>query len=188
MTTGTADEAQLSDDAPGHRIVRIKVTHEAPDTTAELEQVNPTNEESDTIGEPMEVNGLAKELDALTYVKVPTPHPLDIHGWHTDLALGTLNPAQRTMWIAEQGPKVLAYRAYGGRIEDRKDVLRARDMIKTTLNLERNPVVAIPVPDPNIRKDSPPLCALIKDIPKDKAEDLIRRVSPPRSPTPIFPN
>jgi hypothetical protein len=183
MTVRKADEAQLSDDAKNHRSVRIKVAHEGLTTTAEPMQQTAAKEGPETTGDPMQ--GVATDdhlADALTYVDIPTPHPLDIHGWHSDIALGNLNQSQRAMWIDAENPKVLAYRAYGGRIEDRSDVLKARDVIKSALDLEKHPIVAIPVPDPTTKRDAH-LCALIRDIPREKAEELIRRVSPSRETT-----
>ena len=81
------------------------------------------------------------------------------------------------MWTAHPGPKVFVYKAYRGRIEDRKEVLNIRNAIKETLRLKTNPTVAIPIPKLKVdKKDNAPLCALIKGITESEAQDLIDRV------------
>ena len=45
--------------------------------------------------------------------------------------------AQNISWINEKYAKVLAYRAYGGRIDERDDLAKLRDNIKSTLKIIR---------------------------------------------------
>ena len=75
--------------------------------------------------------------------------------------------------MAEPGDKVLAYKAYGGKIEDRDEVIKLGDILKTKLNLHNNPTVATPVPATKNKKHLPPLCALIGRIPPQKAHFLL---------------
>lgn len=171
MTTRSADEAQLSDDAGKPSPVRTKTTHDRSTLIIGTIQSQETEQ----------------QLDALAYTPTPTPNPLDIHGWSTDRALENLNSAQRAMWIADPGPKLLAYKAYGGRIEDKKEILQIRAAIKSALGLAGNPIVAIPVPEVKPgKKEGPPLCALIKNISQANADSLITRVR--TYPTPPYFN
>ena len=158
MTTRTAEEAKL----PNLRAsVRPRLEKQPNASIAETQQDS----------EP------AETLDGLDYNPPPPPHHLDIHGWNPKTIFENLDDAQKALWIAEPGEKVLAYKAYGGRIEGSAEAIELGDLIKTRLNLQDDPVVATPVPAIKSRKHLPPLCALIGGIPPVKARGLLNMVS-----------
>ena len=166
MTTRTAEEAGLPGDHE-HRAVRLR--------TGSFKGVAGAENPQDT--------DTAEELDALAYIDIPEPNPLDIHGWNQNTVFENLDKAQLSLWNAEPGTKILAYKAYGGRIEDREEATKLRDLIKTNLNLDANPTVTIPVPETrNNRKDTPPYCALVGGITEAKARDLLNMVTNPPHP------
>ncbi|KAF9791003.1 hypothetical protein BJ322DRAFT_1208279 [Thelephora terrestris] len=176
MPTRSAEEAQLSDTDDETRNIRLKTrntrlktTHETPIPTAETAQAN-----SDV-----------RLLDPLSYVNIPTPHPLDIQGWHRDRALEHVDSHDIHTWMDNYRHKVLVYKAYGGRIEDRKEEVKIRDLIKTTLGMEFNPTIIVPkpakfnptiiVPEPDTMKGPRPFCALVQGMGQQHADDLISR-------------
>ena len=158
MTTRSAEEAGLPEEHEGRRNVRLRLE-------------DPPNAD---IAEPVQ-----EDLDALSYVAIPAPEDLDIHGWNQHTIFKNLDLTQRALWTAERDTKLLVYRAYGGRIEDREVVTKLHDEIKGFANLSTNPVVAILVPQTKGRKDSPPFCALITGITAKTAEELINKVRTP---------
>lgn len=162
MATRTAEEADLSDSAPDP--VRLKAN--VPDEDTEMDTIQ--NQEAEVV------------LDGLTYVKTPIINPLDVHSWDDLTTLENLNQVQRTMWTNIQGRKVLAYRAYGGKISEPEEVAQLRDEIKRSLGADVQPTVSPPTPDfdRNKREASPPFCTLISDIMLEKAQALIAQVSP----------
>ena len=84
----------------------------------------------------------------------------------------------QTKWRVEQGAKVLVYRAYEGRIDDKEEVTKLHKMIKLTLNPESNPKVAIPIlEEARGRRDAPPFCMLVKGITEEEAKQLITKMS-----------
>ena len=120
MAIRTAEEAELSDTAPDP--VRLKKS----DTSDLEEPLSPLEEEADSA------------LDALTYVFAPKKDPLEIHGWDAISTLDNINPIQCTLWTTVQGAKVLAYKAYRGRISEPEEVAQLRDGIKRMLRLTDN--------------------------------------------------
>ena len=126
MATCTAKEAELSNSAPDP--VRVKAS--VPDEDTEM----------DTIQNQVTVIA----LNGLTYVKAPTIDPLDVQGWDDQSTLENLNQVQRTMWTNIQGRKVLAYKAYGGRISEPEEVAQLRDGIKRALGPKAHPTVSPP--------------------------------------------
>ena len=79
--------------------------------------------------------------------------------------------------MALPGPKVLIYKVHGGRIEDRKEVLKVREALKLVLNLTENLVVVVLIAEAKpTKRDNPPLCALVKGISQANADDLVKRV------------
>ena len=160
MTTRNAEEAELPDAAPAPVRPRIG----GPTTTAE----QPTPQDTE----------MEDALDALNYVHPAERDPLEIHGWDSTKTLELHNPIQRTLWVNVQGAKVLAYRAYGGRISETEEVTQLRDGIKAALSLTNNPIVSPPTPADNAAKrDTGPLCALISNLSNEKAQELISKVS-----------
>ena len=100
MTTRTAEEAELSDPST------------CPKPT-QLRTGNPSNERMS-----LSDSKQGDALDTLTYIRIPTCDPLEIHGWDQSTTMENLSKAQSNMWINEEGAKVLTYRAYGGKIND----------------------------------------------------------------------
>lgn len=159
MTTRTADQAGLGvEDTP--RNVRPKLATDPP-----LSGTKPS-QESPPPDEPHE--------DSLAFVDFPDPDPRDIHGWSPQSIFENLAKTQRDLWIAEQDPKLLVYKAYGGKIESLEDMILIGDMIKTALDLDTPPAVAPPIAEnPNARRDEPPFCALVTGISQATATILI---------------
>lgn len=164
MTTRSAEEASLSKEHEGHHNVHLHLGD--PPNTEVAENVQ-------------------EDLNVLSYVTIPSPQDLDIHGWNWKTILENLNTTQWALWTTERGNKILVYRAYAGRIEDRKVVTKLHNEIKGFVSLDANPVIMTPVPQVKGRRDAPPYCALIMGITTKKAEDLINKVcrTPPPMPT-----
>jgi hypothetical protein len=117
-------------------------------------------------------------LDILTYTPIPDLDPIHIHGWDTFSTTENLAPFQVNAWKAEPGAKLLAYKAYGGRITEREEIVKLRNIIVATLNLAANPTIALPTPEIDRgKKDPNPTCSLIKNLLPEKAEELIALVS-----------
>ena len=169
MTTRTAEEANLSDPQEERaRVVRPRIGTPSYASVAKPQpQQNP---------EPVAT------LDGLDYTHPPPPHPLDIHGWNPTTTFKNLDNTQRALWNAEPGEKVLAYKAYGGRIEDKDEVIKLGEIIKAGLNLSEDPSVATPVPATKSKKHLPPLCALIGGLPPAKVRVLLNMVCTPPAP------
>lgn len=124
-------------------------------------------------------------LDILTYIPHPIIKPLHIHGWDTAKALENVDPAQRTIWTNFPGAKALCYRAYGGKFEDRDEIIELRELIKSDLGLTTNPTVATPIPEvESLRRDTGPHCTLVRDISPEKIQELIEKVRHNGLPTP----
>ena len=201
MTTRNAEDAELSNASQGQSITRPRLetdvepsdpaptmedtatppADEAPTppggkTSTHAKDNPPTQQEDRLLPLP--------ELDAVHYLVPLTPNTLDIHGWDSTLTLDNLSTIQQAKWRAEKDPKVLVYKAYGGRIDDKEEVTNLCNIIKTNLRLDSNPTVAVPVPeDMRNHRDGPPFCTLVKDITEENAKLLIKKVTPHR-PTP----
>ena len=109
MTTRTAEEAELSS---------------ADDTRR-----NPCARKEGNNGS----DGIAMEepnnaLDVLTYIPIPEVDPLHIHGWDSFTTIDNLNPLQATAWGDEQGAKLLTYKAGGGRLDNREEIIHLRTL------------------------------------------------------------
>ena len=162
MTTRSADDAGLSDSDSDKTNTRVRT--EGPP------EVDNQPAEND--------NFQPKDLDILTYIPHPPINLLQIHGWDNALALENVDPAQATIWTEASDAKVLCYKAYGGKIEDRDDIIELREMIKESLSLTANPTIATPSPErTSTKKDTPPYCTLIRGIHPEKIQELITRVS-----------
>ena len=159
MTTRTTEEVELSD----------------PSTCPE-----PTRPRTgDPSGEKMVLSDNEQDdaLDALTYIQAPTRDPLEIHGWDYSTTMENLATDQCSMWMNKEGAKVLAYRAYRGRLDNIEDLAKLRNNIKSALGTNTSPVVAVSVPkNGKSRKDTPPFCTLIKGITQEQAQELVTRV------------
>ena len=133
---------------------------------------------------PEDADALMKALDILSYVDLPTPDPLHVHGWDTAKALENVSPAQLPLWVNAHGAKVFLYKAYGGRVEGKNDILPIRDMVKDFLQMTANPIIAAPSSGgANKNKEDPPLCALVQGISHEQAESLVKKVSTPHHTT-----
>ena len=166
MTTRTAEEAELPDPAP----LSQRPRKSAPAEDREMEPSE--NDDMDT-SQTLEVG---PALDALTYVTFPAMNPLEVHGWDQTSTFDNLSPTQRTLWDSVPSPKILAYKAYGGRISDVEEVAQLREAIKKSLELPVHPLVAPPTPAVGRqRRDTPPYCALIGDLTEGQAKNLIAR-------------
>ena len=169
MAIRTAEEAELPDDCEDRDVIHLRT--EGTPTGNDL----PTTSRDDGL----------KELDILTYIPHPPLDPLHIQGWDSIRALENIDEAQRTIWNDATEAKVLAYRAYGGKIESREDILKARDLIRKLLGETTDPTVSPPAPAFNFNKrDTPPYCALIRNISPEKAQELIKKVSTIRATRP----
>ena len=159
MPTCTAEEAELSD----------------PSTCPEPTQ--PRTGDSNSEKMVLSDNEQDDALDTLTYIRAPTQDPLEIHGWDYSTTMENLATDQCSMWMNEEGAKVLTYRAYGGRLDNIEDLAKLRNDIKSALGTNMNPVVAVSVPkNGKNRKDTPPFCMLIKGITQEQAQELVTRV------------
>ena len=201
MTTRNAEDAELSDASQGRSITR-------PRLETDVEPSDPTPATGDTASPPVDeaptppggkTSTRSKddpptqqedrllplpELDAVHYLVPPTPNALDIHGWDSISTLDNLSTIQQAKWRAEKDPKVLVYKAYGGRIDDKEEVTNLCNIIKTNLRLDSNPTVAVPIPeDMRNHRDGPPFCTLVKDITEENTKLLIKKVTP-HLPTP----
>lgn len=166
MPTRTAEEAGLPDTAP----TPLRQRSIAPNSKAPND--HPENMEMDTsmVMQPEPTLVALKDVP-------PTPlDPLNVHGWDYLSIFENLSPVQRNLWEMVEGSKVLAYRAYGGRISGLDDVSQISDSIKAALGLQAPPVVAPPTPAMGKQKrDSPPYCALVSGISAETAETLVER-------------
>ena len=153
---------------------------------AGLEDVDPTRNVCPKLGtglplsgtEPPQKDASTDQVleDSLAFVDFPDPDPRDIHGWSPQSIFENLAKTQRDLWIAEQGPKLLVYKAYGGKIESLEDMILIGDMIKTALELDSPPSIAPPIAEtPNSRRDDPPFCALVTEISEATATILTLR-------------
>ena len=159
MTTRTTEEAELSDPSTCPEPTRPRT-----DDPNSEKMILSDSEQDDA-------------LDALTYVRAPTRDPLEVHGWDHSTTMENLATDQCNMWMNEEGAKVLAYKAYGGRLDDIEDLTKLRNDIKSTLGANTKPVVAVPVPKiRKSKKDSPPFCTLVKGITQEQAQELVTKV------------
>jgi len=118
-----------------------------------------------------------KALNVLTYIPTPTLDPLHIHGWDSHTTMDNLSSFQITRWNNKPRAKVLAYKVYGGRIDEHNEITKLCKIIRTTLNLANNPTIAPPSLETDRgRKDANPVCALIKGILPEKEQELINQV------------
>ena len=166
MPTRTVEDAELSDTAPSP--LRQKST--APVSKARDEPSSSAEMDTSMTMQPEPTPVALKDVP-------PTPlDPLGIHGWDYFSIFENLSPVQRNLWEMVEGSKVLAYRAYGGRISGLDDVSQLSNGIKAALGLRSPPVVAPPTPAPGRQKgDSPPYCALVSNISAETAETLVER-------------
>ena len=168
MTTCTAEEAELSDPSTCPEPTRPRTD-------------DPSNERAS-----LSDSEQGDALDALTYIRAPSRDPLEIHGWDQSTTMENLSRAQGDMWMNEEGAKILAYRAYGGKINDIDDLAKLRNDIKSTLGINTNPIVAVPIPETGrTKKDTPPFCTLVKGITPEQARELVTRVRPNHPPPPL---
>ena len=107
MAARKADEADLSDNSEERSAPRPKTGKD--DTTS-----TPTP--------PTDIQ--EKDLDVIHYLRTPYPNPLDVQGWDNAATLENLIPAQEAKWKAVSEAKLLVYKAYGGKIEDKEDVTK----------------------------------------------------------------
>ena len=171
MTTRTAEEAELSD----------------PSTCPE--HTRPRTDDPSNGRTSLSDSKQGDALDALTYIRAPSRDPLEIHGWDQSTTMENLSRAQGDMWMNEEGAKILAYRAYGGKINDIDDLAKLRNDIKSTLGINTNPIVAVPIPEiGKTKKDTPPFCTLVKGITPEQARELVTRVRPNHPPPPHWEN
>jgi len=120
------------------------------------------------------------ELDVLNFLPIPAINHLQIHGWDDYTTTINLNPIQKTKWEDENGAKVLAYKAYGGKIEEREEIIKLRDLIKVAIKVNTNPIVTAPIPETTKGKRDPyPPCALVKGLTPEKAQELIDKARSP---------
>ena len=203
MTTRSAEDAELSDLAPGpvrHKTDflgniaepgPIQHTNTADiDTPMETLDDRMFEAQSATFGtrkKPTTVTPDTQEakklaLNAMSYAKLVTVNPLDVHAWDAASVFENINPVQKSLWEGVQGTKVLAYKAYSARLSDAEEVLQLRDGIKVALAMTENPVISPPTPaDNTTRGDTPPYCMLISGIPAEKLKTLLAKVSPTRN-------
>jgi len=98
---------------------------------------------ADILPDTEDTDAEMKALDILTYVHLPHPDPLQIHGWDTTKALENLSPRQLNMWTEVTSPKVLIYKAHGGKFKKDfgEETLQIRELIKGSLKTTINPVI-----------------------------------------------
>ena len=158
MTTRTAEEAELSSADDTRRNPRAR--KEGNNRNDDIAMEEPNN-----------------ALDVLTYITIPEEDPLHIHGWDSFTTTNNLNPLQATAWGDEQGAKLLTYKAGGGRLNNREEIIHLRDSLMTALETQVVPTIAPPSPE-NVRdgKDTHPVCSLIKGIQSEEAEKLLEMV------------
>jgi hypothetical protein len=78
------------------------------------------------------------------------------------------------MWNQETGAKLLAYKAFSGKITECDEISKLHDLIKTDLNLATNPIIAPPSPKlTGEGKEVGPFCALVKGILPKKAVEFV---------------
>lgn len=158
MTTRTAEEANISSDNDNREPTRKKLSQALTKTvpnTATLET----------------------DPEVLNYIPPPPPlDPIHIHGWDPTTITDNQNPDQVALWNQETGAKVLVYKAHGGRIATREEISKVRSLIKTALEIDHLPTVATPSPTiERGRRDSAPICSLVKGILPEKAQLLIEK-------------
>ena len=163
-TTRSAEEADLIED------------HGDQSTTYPKTDNNPAmNNPSPTPVPPAQ----EQELDALTYIPVPPIDQLCVQGWDSHSTFKNLNLAQKSIWDSKKAAKLLAYKAYRGRIEGCEEIAALHELIKNTLETTKVPIIAAPIPEiVKGRRDAAPVCTLIKGITPGEAETLINKVKP----------
>lgn len=164
MTIRTADKAEL----PNEREDRDATRPRTEDTL-----------NSNTATVTTKDDGIKKALDILTYIPHPPLDPIQIQGWDTIKALENISEAQRNIWMNAMEAKVLTYKAYGGRIDNREDIIKVRELIRKSLKITTGPMVSPPAPEVNLgKKDTLPFCTLVRGILPEKAQELIEKVCP----------
>ena len=159
MTTRTADEADLSLSDSEREAMRPRIN-----LNLAIETPAPA--------------GPGDELDILNFIPVPPPDPLQIHGWDKHSTMDNLSTFQINAWNKDSGPKLLTYKAYGGKIDDHSELSKLRDIITLALEPENSPTVAPPSPEHDRgKRDANPLCTFVKDILPEQVQDLLSRVS-----------
>lgn len=175
MTTRSAEDTELSNLAPGS--VRLKtdflgnIVEPGPIQHANMADINTKMDDwmfeaqlvtfgtrrRPTTPNPNIQAAKKMALDAMSYTKPVTVHPLDIHAWDAESIFENINPVQRSLWEGVQGTKVLAYKAYSTRLSDSEEILQLQDRIKAALAMMENPVVSPPTPaDNSTCTDTPP--------------------------------
>lgn len=159
MPTRSAEEAELPPDDTARSATRQRTAQDEQDHDTDMPEDN--------------------ALDILSYVATPALDPLHIHGWDSHTTTDNLSAFQITSWNNEPGAKALAYKAYGGRIDERDEITKLRELIKSTLSLTNNPTIAPPSPETDRgKRDTNPVCALVKGIRPEEIQELLDRVSP----------
>jgi hypothetical protein len=131
----------------------------------------------DTTVDTTTSTGTPNAYNVLHYLPTPPFNPLHIHRWDTASKTGNQNRSQVTHWDDETRAKILAYKVYSGRLDNSKDISQLHDIIKSSIGTEVLPTVTPPIPIlEGGRKDGPPLCALVKDILPEKAQELLEKV------------
>jgi len=144
---------------------------------------------------PEDTDAEMKVLDILTYVHLPRPDPLQIHGWDTTKALENISATQVNKWNNAEGPKALIYKAHGGKFkkDSAEETIQLRKLIQDFLMTTKTPIIATPVPDnEKAKKEDPPFCALVRGLPQEHIDELVNKVShttylPPPENTPTPP-
>ena len=163
MTTRSADEAELPNEREDRDATRPRTEDTPNGNTAPVI----TRDEG------------MKALDILTYIRHPPLNPIQIQGWDAIKALENISEAQRNIWTDATEAKVLTYKAYRGKIEDREDIIKVRELIRKSLKITTNPTISPPAPKVNLgKKDTFPFCALVRGISPEKVQELIEKVCP----------
>ena len=168
MPIRTADEADLSDESPDGRVVRprtggaanttnrVPTLHTNPLAVFTTPTVNPPTAQALTNNianptadentppttteaqEPEDTDAEMKALDILTYVHLPRPDPLQIHGWDSIKALENVSEEQIPKWNKNASPKVLIYKAHGAKFKKDciEETLQIRELIKGFLKTD----------------------------------------------------
>lgn len=216
MPTRKANEADLSDESPDGCAVRprtggaanttncVPTLHTNPLAVFTTPTVNPPTAQALTNNaaspatdeytpptameaqEPEDTDAEMKALDILTYIHLPRPDPLQIHGWDSTKALENVSEEQIPKWNKNVGPKVLIYKAHGAKFKKDciEETLQIRELIKDFLKTETNPSIATPVPEhEQDKKDDPPFCALMRGLSQEQTDELVKKVSHAPPPT-----
>lgn len=166
MTMCTVDKAELPDPALFPLRPRTSVS------TENAEADPSENKEMDT-SQTMEAE---PALDTLTYVTFPEMNPLEVHGWDSKTVFENISPTQKALWESVLYPKILAYKAYRGRITELEEVTQLHEAIKKALEMLAHPLITpLALAFGKQRKDTPLYCALIGDLTEAQPRALLKR-------------